>query len=244
MSAMPDHQRRQAIFDGLCRGEASFHGWWDEKVVLNWQLDEAVLRFLWDRVGEGAQTLETGCGYSTVAFALAGARHTAVSPFAVEHERIQAWCEDRDVPTDHMVFVAEPSQDALPRLEPTPLDLVLIDGDHAFPLPFVDWFYTAHRLKIGGLCVVDDTQIPTGGILHRFLAAETGRWRLVEQFTTTSVFEKLSDPVLDPSGWIAQPFCQRHVPLKAESEVVSWLRDKVRLRTRARRLFRLARHRG
>ena len=22
-------------------------------------------------------------------------------------------------------------------------DLVLIDGDHAFPMPFIDWYYTA-----------------------------------------------------------------------------------------------------
>ena len=50
--------------------------------------------------------------------------------------------------------------------------LVLIDGSHSFPSPFIDWYYTAFRLRVGGFLVVDDTQLWTGHVLKRFLEAE------------------------------------------------------------------------
>jgi hypothetical protein len=49
-----------------------------------------------------------------------------------------------------------------------PLDIVLIDGAHAFPFPFLDWYFTASALKAGGLLVIDDVQIATGTILADF----------------------------------------------------------------------------
>lgn len=52
------------------------------------------------------------------------------------------------------------------------LDLVLIDGSHAFPLPFIDWYYTYQKLKVGGKMIVDDTQLWTGLVLKRFLILE------------------------------------------------------------------------
>jgi hypothetical protein len=39
------------------------------------------------------------------------------------------------------------------------LDLVLIDGDHAFPASFIDWYYTAEQVKLGGYVIVDDTNL-------------------------------------------------------------------------------------
>jgi hypothetical protein len=42
-----------------------------------------------------------------------------------------------------VTFEINRSELALPALDPEPLDLVLIDGSHAFPHVFVDWMYTA-----------------------------------------------------------------------------------------------------
>ena len=45
--------------------------------------------------------------------------------------------------------VVSRSQDYLPTAELLALDLVLIDGDWSFPVPFIDWYYTPDKLKVG-----------------------------------------------------------------------------------------------
>ena len=190
--------------DALEAERPLFHGADHDKI--NWQLGDAVLAELTRRVKPGWRTLETGCGYSTVVLAACGASHTVISPAAEEHDRIVAWCAAHDVSTDGVRFVADRSQRVLPTLAPGPLDLVLIDGDHAFPIPFLDWYYTAEALVTGGTLVIDDVQIRTIGVLRAFLRAERGRWRLVADVGTTAVFEKLTSPVTDPWSWRHQPW--------------------------------------
>ena len=158
------------------------------------------------------QTLETGCGYSTIVFAAAGAEHTVVSPTEAEHDRVRAWCEQNGVDASSVRFVPGPSERELPKLEATELDLVLIDGCHAFPWPFFDWFYTVDRLRQGGRLLVDDTQIRTGWTLRSFLRADRKRWRLTKEFRRTVVFEKLVPKVLDSASFGNQPWCARPVP--------------------------------
>jgi hypothetical protein len=46
-----------------------------------WPLSPNVIEWIVETLPEGAVTLETGCGYSTMAFAVCGARHTAVVPY-------------------------------------------------------------------------------------------------------------------------------------------------------------------
>jgi predicted O-methyltransferase YrrM len=198
-----------ARFDELRVSGPSFHGSGnDSSTFVNWQLAPEVLRWLLDTTEEGARTLETGCGYSTVVFAIAGARHTVVSPRAYEHDRVRRWCEMRAISLGDVQFVVGESQAVLPAQEPTPLDLVLIDGDHAFPVPFIDWFFTAGRLREGGLVVVDDTQIRTGALLCEFLASETARWALHRSFDRTAVFMRTAAEWRAPEGWAGQPFCR------------------------------------
>lgn len=245
---------REAALDELCRDGVAFHGW-DETVEVDWHLNTDVVRFIHSVVDGGARTLETGCGYSTIAFALAGAHHMVISPFAFEHDRIKQWCSTRGISLDRLDFIAAESQAVLPGLESGPLDLVLIDGDHAFPVPFIDWFYAAQRLRPGGLCIVDDTHVRTGTILRDFLRREVGRWRVHTRFPTTVVFEKLTPIVLDSGGWASQPYCERVVGMNLRSiplligevrdlGVVDGVRNAVRLRTRVRRFLAARRDRS
>jgi predicted O-methyltransferase YrrM len=67
------------------------------------------------------------------------------------------------------------SQDWLPRVDLPDLDLVLVNGGHAFPVPFLDWYYGAEKLKVGGLMVVDNTHLPTGTRLADFMGVDP-RW--------------------------------------------------------------------
>ena len=105
-------------------------------------------------------TLETGAGASTIVFAAGGAEHEAVTPSQDEADRILAECERRGISTENLTFRIGSSADVLRDWEPRELDLVLVDGAHAFPYPTLDWWYLAPHLKVGGLMLLDDAYMP------------------------------------------------------------------------------------
>jgi hypothetical protein len=152
-------------------------------------------------------TLETGCGLSTIVILLAGvSRHFAVAPSAEEFDAITDECRARGVDMARLVAVLEDSAKYLPHADLPALDLVLIDGDHAFPFPFLDWYYTADRLKVGGVMVVDDVQIVTGRILADFMAADP-KWHETVRHPSGrfAIYQKLVHPI-HAGGWDAQPY--------------------------------------
>jgi predicted O-methyltransferase YrrM len=170
-------------------------------------LSQEALEWLFAAVSEHSRTLETGCGYSTVAFALRQTDHVAISPEAAEHAGVLDWCAQHGVNTDRIRFIAAMSQDVLPTLELAPLDLILVDGSHSFPMPFIDWYYGARGLRAGGLLILDDVDIITPcRILRDFLQAEAGRWRHVRDIGHTAVFQKLTDHAMDAIRWRDQPY--------------------------------------
>ncbi len=176
---------------------------------VSWGLVEEVLRFIDARVTADWATLETGAGLSTILFALKGAAHTCVTPNSPEVERIGAYCRQQGIATDTLHFEVRGSEAALPQLAPTPLDLVLIDGRHAFPTPYIDWYYTAERLKIGGLLIIDDLQLWTGQVLRDFLLAEP-EWMLHTEFASRAVaFTKLREGS-HRKEWGEQPYTVRN----------------------------------
>lgn len=168
-----------------------------------------VLNFIDSRVTAGWHTLETGSGHSTILFAMKGAHHTVITPAAAEFERIKDYCRSHNIDTGNVQFVCEPSALALPRLDPTPLDLVLIDGLHGFPSPFIDFFYTAGRLKIGGLLIIDDIQLQPCTYMKNVLA-EQPQWRCEADFSPRSiVFQKLAEGT-EWGDWTDQPYVLRN----------------------------------
>ena len=198
-----------AVLDLLRREEPALHGADDNDVKL-WRIGFEVLDWLVENVEAGAHTLETGCGYSTIQFAAIGTWHTVVSPLEQEHARVRAWCGEHDVPLKRLQFLAQASEEALPKLSPDePLDLVLVDGAHAFPWPYLDWFYTADLLRQGGRVIVDDTQLRAPRMLFEFLREERGRWLLVREFDRTAIFEKLVPRALESPIWREQPWGAR-----------------------------------
>src|SRR4030095_16618531 len=171
-------------------------------------LTEAAVGFIYETIDSQCNTLETGCGLSTVAFALKGSRHTVIAPAPSEFEIIKKYCGDRGIQTSQIEFIAQPSQKVLPGLDPTSLDLVLIDGGHGFPTPYVAWFYTGGRLIKGGDLIIDDVWFWACEILRDFLL-EQPQWESVTEYEgRTAVFRKLEDG----SEWLegtAQPLPAR-----------------------------------
>ena len=103
----------------------------------------AALEWLERTVQPGWATLETGAGLSTLVFASRGAIHEAVTPAQDEADRIRAACREPGISTRQRPFHIASSHEELPRWEPRPLDLVLLDGAHGFPYPILDWWYVA-----------------------------------------------------------------------------------------------------
>jgi hypothetical protein len=57
-------------------------------------------------------------------------------------------------------------------------------------LHLIDWYYTADKLRVGGMVMIDDTQLWTGHALKRFLIQEP-EWELVEDVSArTAIFMK------------------------------------------------------
>jgi predicted O-methyltransferase YrrM len=167
-------------------------------------IDTETARFLLETIGPSSVTLETGAGVSTITFALGGGRHTTVTPNEPETVAIREYAAARGISTAGIRFVAEASEKFLPRLEDTPLDLVLIDGKHAFPWPIIDWFYTADKLKKGGIVVLDDTQLRSVAMLRDFLGADPA-WKSAFQSSKAIAFRKTRDSVHNVP-WYMQPF--------------------------------------
>lgn len=164
-----------------------------------------VLRFLADVVTPESKSLETGAGCSTLMFAVKGATHTAVTPAPNEIERIRVYCRDEHIDLSKVSFVAQPSELYLPASQEGGLDVVLIDGKHAFPWPILDWFFTADKLKRGGYMLLDDARMRAVSVLADFMMVEPS-WKMVRDFSgKTIVFQKLVDVALDV-GWKTQPW--------------------------------------
>lgn len=177
-------------------------------------IEPVLARFLYDIVSEHSKTLETGSGISTLVFALRQCNHIAITPNASEVAAIRDYAVVNEISLDGVKFVVEPSECYLPRCESTDLDLVLIDGKHAFPWPILDWFYTADKLKQGGIVVLDDLQMSSVAILRDFIL-EDPRWQLLKSFgRRTAAVKKICASVHDVA-WHMQPYITRRYGRKA-----------------------------
>lgn len=172
-----------------------------------------VLALLADVVTRGATTLETGAGASTVVFLAAGAVHTAISPAAHEPERIRAWCQSHSVDTSGYTHLLGSSTGILPTLESAPLDVVLVDGDHAFPTPSLDWYYATRHLRAGGVVILDDLQLWPCSIVADFLGDEEG-WERIARTGRHAVFRATRPGIeLTSRWWGEQGHVMRHFRL-------------------------------
>ena len=174
--------------------------------AVTWQLSDVVLEFLWDNARPGMKTIETGAGVSTIVFALRGCSHTVITPDLGQVERIRAFSAEHGISLDAVTFITGPSQDLLPSLDLSDLEIALVDGSHSFPVAFIDYYYIGRCLRTGGIMVVDNTNIWTGHILRQFMSSEP-EWELVQRFPVSAAFRMVATapPDLD-KDWKEQRY--------------------------------------
>lgn len=179
----------------------------EDGLVSDWGIQSSFLELLDEFVAPGSLTLETGCGLSTVCFAIIGSEHICISPLAKEHIRVRKYCDENQISTEQLRFIPMRSDAALPALDigKRRLDFALIDGSHAFPAPIVDYFYVNAHLKVGGSLAVDDLCISCVGILHKFLLTEPAYQMVKIDGLKTGIYKKVAETVY-PRDFLDQRF--------------------------------------
>lgn len=164
------------------------------------------------RRGPFSATAETGCGGSNILLSHLSRRHIA---FAIEGENgsITGLRQRDDFNSAAVTFVEGPTRETVPAFRcEFPLDLVLLDGPHAYPLPQIEYAYLAPMIRCGGWLVLDDLQIRSVHELFSFLRREPSMV-LEEVVARTAFFRRVSDdsPPRGPDGWWLQGINRRPV---------------------------------
>jgi Methyltransferase domain len=153
---------------------------------------------------------ETGSGASTLLFSHLSEHHTV---FALDGGSGSVTNVRRSplLRQDVVTFVEGPTQATLPQHRfSKKMQLVLIDGPHAYPFPDLEYYYLYPHLDTGALLILDDIHIPTVHTLFEFLRRDA-MFHLDQVVGTTAFFTRTSAPTFDPfgDGWWQQNYNAR-----------------------------------
>ena len=155
------------------------------------------------------QSVETGCGATTLLLSHLSEHHTV---FALDAGASVANVRRSPLLREEVVtFVEGPSQRTLPQHRFTEkLQLALIDGPHAYPFPDLEYYFLYPHLEVGALLILDDIQIHSIHNLFEFLRSDE-MFRLDEVLRTTAFFTRTEAPVFDPlaDNWGRQKYNRR-----------------------------------
>jgi precorrin-6B methylase 2 len=146
---------------------------------------------------------ETGCGGSTIVLSHASHRHVA---FAIEgkDQTLTELRRQTDLRSENVILVEGETRDTVPAYQfEGEMDLVLLDGPHAYPLPQLEFAYLFPWIRQGGWLVLDDIQIPSVYELFRFLEKDP-TVVLEEVIVRTAFFRRVSVAEHGPDGWALQ----------------------------------------
>lgn len=172
----------------LGNGKASTDG----LIRANMALADSTLEFLASVVRPGMNSLETGGGWSTVILATSGGQHITINPDETAGRLIAEFLDNHDIDRSGVRFISGLSHEELPKLDLPPLDLILLDGSHAFPIPIIDWFYSQSSLKVGGLLMLDNSPINSVRMLCDFLLLDPN-YRFDKKVGECTMWTKIAD---------------------------------------------------
>jgi hypothetical protein len=150
---------------------------------------------------------ETGSGASTLLFSHLSENHIV---FALDDDSgsIRNVRRSPMLRADRVTFIEGPTQQTLPRHRFTgKLQLVLIDGPHAYPFPDLEYYFLYPHLDTGALLILDDIHIRSVNNLFDFLRRDA-MFDLAEVVGSTAFFRRTAAPVFNPlgDGWAEQDY--------------------------------------
>lgn len=162
----------------------------------NWSIGEETKTYI--HSNSMTSSIETGIGYSTFLFAAKSGSHTVCFPDAKVEEEIKKYAKTINLPVDNVKFVVGKSQYTLPSIKLC-VDFALIDGEHMYPCPMIDFYYINQMMIVGGTLLIDDMQIPAVRCLYEYLSVSS-HWKYEDLLDKgrTCVFVKTSN---DPYEW-------------------------------------------
>ena len=152
-----------------------------------------------EAIGRIENSVETGSGKTTLLFSQVSKKHIV---FALEgsNRSISAVKDSELFSSDNVTFVEGHTQKTLPRYDfPQKIDMVLIDGPHAYPFPDLEYFYLYPNLKKGGMLLIDDIHIPTIRRMFEIIRSDD-MFELIEMIDDMAFFRRTESPTFNPFG--------------------------------------------
>lgn len=169
----------------------------------SWSCGQETLQYINDNAA-GMNSIETGIGHTTFIFALRSKAHTVCFLDPTVETNVRKYALDIDLNLSNVRFVSGKSQYTLPALQGQ-FDFALIDGDHMFPSPSIDFYYINQLMSVRGIIMVDDLQIPAVKLVLDFLSVSS-KWKLqcMLDDKRVCVFKKIVDDKYD--WWGSQEY--------------------------------------
>jgi len=164
-------------------------GYWHEAGTLSIGVLEAIVHYLGMMSWPIANSMETGCGKSTVVLSHISANHKVFTLTKADNSFATAM--GFPYTRQEVLEVIEgPTQLTLPAYKFSHnLQFALIDGPHGYPFPDIEYYHIYPHLAEGALLVIDDIHIPNIKNMFDFLCSEE-MFILVEVVNTTAIFRR------------------------------------------------------
>lgn len=165
-------------------------------------IDKSIMKYI-QQNSLNLISLETGGGNSTLIFGQNSKKHFTINPDKTACTLIAKFLDDHNI-ENNISFIEKASEHALPNIgnyiEKESIDICLIDGNHSFPLPIIDWFYIDPLLKKNAILIIDDFKIKAVDMLIKFLKDDDS-YSYERHLGDAVVFRKVSDVKM---GWLDQ----------------------------------------
>ena len=171
-------------------------------------IDKSLMRYI-QQNSSNLISLETGGGNSTLIFGQNSKKHFTINPDKTACILIAKFLDNHNI-ENNISFIEKASEDALPNIgnyiEEESIDICLIDGNHSFPLPIIDWFYIDPLLKKNSILIIDDFKIKAVDMLIKFLKDDDS-YSYERHLGNAVIFRKVSDVKM---GWLDQKMNRTH----------------------------------
>lgn len=149
------------------------------------------------------RSIETGMGLSTAVFSNFGWSHTAISPSSDESKGLVDWLGAAKLQGSKMPqLINEYSyiELAKSKYSSRSFDFALIDGNHAFPHVFIDYFYISKLVKVGSFLAIDDINLDAPGKLLEYLQQKS-YWKIVKETDKWAILKLLEECDVVHEDW-------------------------------------------